>query len=87
LKASTRDDVFIIGAGLPDELRPHQGLSRLVQSLKQNKTGIVFSKEPGDFDLVGIQLPIQYRRMDLNPGRGFWCSGGKPVLVQSPMVR
>jgi S-DNA-T family DNA segregation ATPase FtsK/SpoIIIE len=84
LKASTRDDVFIIGAGLPDELRPHQGLSRLVQSLKQNKTGIVFSKEPGDFDLIGIQLPIQYRRMDLNPGRGFWCSGGKPVLIQSP---
>lgn len=88
LKASGRDDVFIIGAGLQDELI-RQGSSRLVQDLKRNKTGIVFSRELADLDDMGIQmmqLPMQYRRMDLNPGRGFWCSGGKPVLVQSPSV-
>lgn len=87
LKVSSRDDVFIIGAGLPEELRPHQVSSKLVRDLKMNKTGIVFSREPSDLDFMGIQmmqLPMQYRRMDLNPGRGFWCIGGKPILVQSP---
>lgn len=88
LKTSSHDDVFIIGAGLQDELI-RQGSSRLVQDLKRNKTGIVFSRESADLDFMGIQmmqLPVQYRRMDLNPGRGFWCSGGKPLLVQSPLV-
>ena len=88
LKTTSHDDVFIIGAGLQDELI-RQGSSRLVQDLRRNKTGIVFSRESADLDFMGIQmmqLPMQYRRMDLNPGRGFWCSGGKPVLVQSPLV-
>jgi len=84
LKASTRDDVFIVGAGLPDELRLHQMTSNLVRSLKQNRTGIVFSRDSGDLEMLGVQIPLHYRRMELPPGRGFWCSGGKPVLVQSP---
>jgi len=29
-------------------------------------------------------VPLQYRRMVLPPGRGFWVSGGKATLVQSP---
>lgn len=85
LKASARSDVFIVGAGLPDELRLHQVTSNLVRILKQNRTGISFSKDAGDLELLGVQIPLHYRRMELPPGRGFWCSGGKATLVQSPL--
>lgn len=84
LKASTRDDVLIVGAGLPDELRLHQVTSNFVRNLRQNRTGIGFSRDSGDLEMLGVQIPLHYRRMELPPGRGFWCSGGKPVLVQSP---
>jgi S-DNA-T family DNA segregation ATPase FtsK/SpoIIIE len=84
LKVSTREDVFIIGAGIPDELRPHQMISHLVRSLKQSRMGIGFSRESGDLEMLATQVPLQYRRMELPPGRGFWVSGGKAVLVQTP---
>jgi hypothetical protein len=86
LKASSRDDVIIAGAGLPDELRPHQMMSKLVQSLKTSKNGIGFSRDSSDLELLGYQVPLQYRRMDLPPGRGFWVSGNKPMLIQTPLV-
>jgi hypothetical protein len=84
LKASIRDDVFIVGAGLPDELRPQQMMSQLVRSLKQSRMGIGFSRESGDLEFLSAQVPLHYRRMELTPGRGFWVSGGKAVLVQTP---
>lgn len=86
LKTSSRDDVFIIGAGVTDEVRPHQMTSKLVQSLKVNRTGIGFSRDSADLELLGYQIPLQYRRMELPPGRGFWVSGGKAVLVQTPIA-
>ncbi|MFZ5858008.1 MAG: FtsK/SpoIIIE domain-containing protein [Chloroflexota bacterium] len=86
LKASSRDDVIIAGAGLPDELRPHQMMSKLVQSLKTSKNGIGFSRDSSDLELLGYQIPLQYRRMDLPPGRGFWVSGNKAMLIQTPLV-
>jgi len=84
LKASAREDVFIVGAGLPDELRPQQMMSQLVRSLKQSRMGIGFSRESGDLEFLSAQVPLHYRRMELPPGRGFWVSGGKAVLVQTP---
>lgn len=84
LKASTREDVFIVGAGLPEELRPHQMTSKFAQNLKTSRTGISFSRESSDLELLGAQVPLQYRRMELPPGRGFWVSGGKAVLLQTP---
>ncbi len=84
LKASTREDVFIVGTGIPDELRLHQMTSQLVRSLKQSRMGIAFSKESGDLELLSTQIPLHYRRMELPPGRGFWVNGGKAVLVQTP---
>lgn len=84
LKASSREDVIIVGAGLPDELRPHQMTSKLVQSLKLSRTGICFSKDSSDLDLLSARVPFHYMRLDIPPGRGFWISGGKSVLVQSP---
>lgn len=84
LKASTREDIFIVGAGLPDELRPQQMMSKLVQNLKMSRTGIGLSRDSNDVEMLGIQVPLQYRRMELPPGRGFWVSGGKAVLLQTP---
>jgi S-DNA-T family DNA segregation ATPase FtsK/SpoIIIE len=84
LKASTREDVFIVGAGLPDELRPQQMMSQLVRSLKTSRMGIGFSRESSDLEMLSAQVPLHYRRMELPPGRGFWVSGNKVVLVQTP---
>ncbi len=84
LKASTREDVFIVGAGLPEELKPQQMMSKLVQNLKTSRTGIGLSRDSNDLDMLGAQVPLQYRRMELPPGRGFWVNGGKSVLLQTP---
>lgn len=84
LRASTRDDIFIVGAGLPEELRPHQMMSKLVQNLKTSRTGIGLSKDTNDVEMLGIQVPLQYKRMELPPGRGFWVSGGKFMFLQTP---
>lgn len=86
LKASTREDIFIVGAGLPDELRPQQMMSKLVQTLKVNRTGIGLSRDSNDVEMLGIQVPLQYRRIELPPGRGFWVSGGKAVFLQTPFA-
>ncbi|MCG3146418.1 MAG: ESX secretion system protein EccC [Gammaproteobacteria bacterium] len=86
LKVSSRDDIIIAGAGLPDELRPHQMMSKLVQSLKTSKNGIGFSRDSNDVELLGYSVPLQYRRMELPPGRGFWVSGNRAVLIQTPIV-
>jgi S-DNA-T family DNA segregation ATPase FtsK/SpoIIIE len=86
LKTSSREDVIIVGAGLPDELRPHQMTSKLVQSLKTSKNGIGLSRDPNDVELLGYTVPLQYRRMELPPGRGFWISGNTAVLIHTPLA-
>lgn len=86
LAISARDDFFIVAAGAADELRSQQVMSPLVRSLKQARTGVGFSKDPNDMDMLGTPVSLQYRRIDLPPGRGFWVSAGKSVLVQTPCL-
>lgn len=84
LKAASHEDVVIVGAGLADELRLRQNTSDLVRTLKASRTGLSLSKDSNDLDWFGAQVPLQYRRMDLPSGRGFWVSSGKALLVQLP---
>jgi len=86
LKTATQDDIYLVATGMADELRAQQITSQLVRSLRQGRTGMCFSKNPDDMDWFGAQIPLQYRRMELPPGRGFWASGGKAILVQSPHI-
>lgn len=86
LKSSSRDDVIIAGAGYPDELRPQQMMSKLVQSLKTSKNGIGFSRDSNDVELLGYTVPLHYRRIELPPGRGFWVSGNKAMLIHTPLA-
>lgn len=83
--ASARQDIHIMGAGLVDELRTRIA-SPIVQTLKQSRTGIVFSKDLLELDWLGAQIPPEYRRIDLPAGRGFFVSKGKPTLVQTPYL-
>lgn len=83
--SSSRQDVHLMGAGLVDELRMRTA-SPIVQALKQSRTGLVFSKDSGELDWLGAQIPLEYRRIDLPVGRGFYVSKGKPLLVQTPYL-
>lgn len=85
LKTSSSDLVYIVATGVKDEMQ-RQMSSRLVQNLRQCHTGMNFSKDTNDFDWFGAQFPRQYYRLDLPPGRGFWISNGKPILVQTPIL-
>jgi len=84
LALKARDDIFIVGAGLPEELRPQQIISKLVQNLKTSRTGVGLSRDSNDVEMLGFQVPLQYRKIDLPPGRGFWVSGGKFMFLQTP---
>jgi adenosyl cobinamide kinase/adenosyl cobinamide phosphate guanylyltransferase len=80
----SKENIYLVAAGMSDELSMHRMTSLLVRSLRQGRTGISLSKDPNDLDWFGSAVPLQYRRMVLPPGRGFWVSGGKATLVQSP---
>jgi len=80
----SKENIYLVAAGMSDELSIHRMTSLLVRSLRQSRTGISLSKDPNDLDWFGSTVPLQYRRMVLPPGRGFWVSGGKATLVQSP---
>ena len=86
LKSSSRDDVIIVGAGYSEELRPQQTMSKLVQNLKTSKNGIAFSRDSNDTELLGYMVPLHYRRIELPPGRGFWVSGNKAMLIHTPLA-
>lgn len=87
LKISSRDDIFIVAAGASDELKLHQVTSQFVRIMKQGRTGIGFYRDSSDMELLGTPIPFSFRNMDLPPGRGFWVSGGKYALVQSPYAK
>ena len=80
----SKENIYLVAAGMSDELSKYRMTSLLVQSLRQGRTGISLSKDPNDLDWFGSTVPLQYRRMTLPPGRGFWMSGGNATLVQSP---
>ena len=50
----------------------------------KSRTGIGFSKDSGELDWLGTQIPLEFRRIELPAGRGFFVSKGKPTLVQTP---
>ena len=79
---SSRQDVHLMATGLVDELRLRTA-APIVQTLRQSRTGIVFSKDSGDLDWLGTQIPLEYRRIELPAGRGFFVSKGKATLVQT----
>jgi S-DNA-T family DNA segregation ATPase FtsK/SpoIIIE len=85
-KAAQRENVFIVGAGMAEEMRSQQMSSQLVKSLKQGRTGMCLSKDMNDIDWFGSQVPMEYRRIDLPAGRGFWVSGGRATLLQTPRI-
>ena len=83
LNMSSHELLYVVAAGMRDELLRQVG-SLLVQNLRQGRTGLNFSKDPNDFDWFGAQFPRQYFRFELPQGRGFWISGGNPILLQTP---
>jgi len=80
---TTRQDLHLMAAGMVDELRLRTA-APIVQTLRQSRTGIGFSKDSGELDWLGTQIPLEFRRIELPAGRGFFVSKGKPTLVQTP---
>lgn len=78
-------DLFILASGLLEELRL-QLASPLLKLLRQGRTGLVLSKDTSELDWLGAQISLEYRRLDLPLGRGFFVSKGRPVLVQTPFA-
>ncbi len=80
-----RRDVFLMAAGLMDELRM-QLASPVIKVFRQSHTGIVLSKDTSELDWLGAQISLEYRRLDFPAGRGFFISKGRPVMVQTPFI-
>jgi len=78
------ENIYLVAAGMSDELMAHRMTSLLVQSLRLSNTGISLSKNSNDLDWFDTTVPLQYLRMALPKGRGFWVSGGKATLLQVP---
>ncbi len=77
--------VFVLAAGLLDELRMGPA-SPFLRLMKQGRTGLVLSKDASELDFLGAQVSLEYRRMDLPLGRGFFIHKGRPLLVQTPAL-
>lgn len=78
-------DIFIMATGLLDELRL-QLPAPILKILRQGRTGMVLSKDNNELDWFGVQVSLEYRRMDLPLGRGFYINKGKAQMVQTPML-
>jgi S-DNA-T family DNA segregation ATPase FtsK/SpoIIIE len=78
-------DVYIMATGLMDELRM-QLASSFLKLLKQGRTGMVLSKDTNELDWLGAQISLEYRRMDVPVGRGFFVNKGRPLFVQTPLL-
>lgn len=82
---STRSDLHLMASGLLDELRS-QMASPVIKLLRQSRTGMVFSKDTGELDWLGASIPLEYRKLEMPTGRGFYVSKGKHVLLQTPSL-
>jgi S-DNA-T family DNA segregation ATPase FtsK/SpoIIIE len=80
---SARQDVHIMASGLIEELRGQVG-TPLVKLIKQNRSGMIFSKDMGELDWLGAALPPEYRKAEMPPGRGFFVSKGRLTFLQTP---
>jgi DNA segregation ATPase FtsK/SpoIIIE, S-DNA-T family len=79
-------NVFVMASGLLDELRMQLG-TPMVKYIRQNRVGMVLSKDSNEADWLGSQIALEYKRMTLPAGRGFYISRGKAELVQTPSHR
>jgi hypothetical protein len=77
--------LYIIATGLLDELRTRIS-DPVVKLLKQSRMGLALSKDNQELDWLGGQISLVQRRMELNPGRGFFINRGRSLLVQTPFV-
>jgi S-DNA-T family DNA segregation ATPase FtsK/SpoIIIE len=77
-------DVFILATGLLDELRIQLN-STFLKLLRQGRTGMVLSKDVNELDWLGAQISLEYRRMELPIGRGFFVNKGRAQMVQTPL--
>lgn len=85
VKMNSATDLYIMASGLRDELQNQVGAA-FVRGLRQNRTGVAFSKDPSDMDWLGAQLDLSMRKINLPPGRGFYSSKGRLRLVQTILV-
>ncbi len=79
-------NMYVMATGLLDELRM-QMASSMVKFLRQSRTGMVLSKDTNEVDWLGAQIGLEFRRMNLPVGRGFFINKGKPELVQTPLLK
>lgn len=81
----TAGQVVLMASGLLEELRM-QLASPLIKWLRQNRTGLVLSKDTTEVDWLapGVSVPREYRFMDMPLGRGFFIHKGRLQLVQTP---
>lgn len=85
-RVAARGDLHFMAAGLLDELRSQIGLP-IIRMLRQSRTGMVFSKDTSELDWLGVQvLPMEYRKLEIPTGRGFYISKGRWTLVHTPLV-
>jgi S-DNA-T family DNA segregation ATPase FtsK/SpoIIIE len=78
-------DIHVIASGSLEELRM-QLTSPMVKFLRQGRAGMMFSKDTNEADWLGAQIGLEYRRITLPPGRGFYINKGKAELVQTPLL-
>lgn len=88
-KLRDQTDVYLAASSTVDDLRTVQSSSSIVKLLRQSMTGISFVNDSMVLDWLGVQATpalMRYRRIDFLPGRAFFVSRGKPILVQTPRV-
>lgn len=83
---SGKENVHVMAAGLIDELRNQVGTT-FIKNLKQSRTGMVFSKDASDLDWLGAALPLEFRKLEMPVGRGFFVSKGKLTYLQTPFLK
>ncbi|BAJ64626.1 MULTISPECIES: FtsK/SpoIIIE domain-containing protein [Anaerolinea] len=81
----TASNVVLIASGLLEELRVYFG-TPLVKYLRQNRTGLVLSKDPSEVEWLGVSPSTlwNYRQMELPTGRGFFIYKGHLQFVHTP---
>jgi hypothetical protein len=78
-------DVHVMASGLLEELRM-QLASPMVKYLRQSRLGLMLSKDTNEADWLGSQITLEYRRMTLPAGRGFFINKGKAEFIQTPCL-
>lgn len=78
-------EVHVMASGVLEELRM-QLTSPMVRFLRQSRVGLMLSKDTNEADWLGAQVSLEFRRMTLPPGRGFFINKGKAEFIQTPCL-